>query len=253
MVRSTVFASLLLLGASVWAAPNDPKVRIDPRADAQVRKMSDYLTKLRSFRVRALSSEDLVTKEGQKIQFLADQQVELKRPNRLRVDRHDPKVDTTVRLDGGRLSVFGQRTGYYATVETPPELSKAVDVVRERYGLDAPAADLLMENPYDILMENVVTGRYIGEETFQGVTLHHLAFSGKDVDWQIWIEDGPQPLPRRYSITDKHEKSKPEFTITLMDWEPDAAIADNEFVFSPPPGATRIELRPIGKTERSSR
>src|SRR5437764_1151406 len=100
MVRSTVFASLLLLGASVWAAPNDPQVRIDPRADAQVRKMSDYLTKLRSFRVRALSSEDLVSKEGQKIQFLADQQVELKRPNRLRVDRHDPKVDTTVRLDG---------------------------------------------------------------------------------------------------------------------------------------------------------
>src|SRR4051812_22550848 len=105
---------LLLTPLVASAAPQDPDVRIDPRADEQMHKMSDYLSHLKAFRFHASSSEDRVSTEGQKVQLLADQDVAVKRPNKLRTDRVDPRMDATLRYDGKQLSVFGKRTGYYA-------------------------------------------------------------------------------------------------------------------------------------------
>jgi hypothetical protein len=243
-MRAVMVCSLAMFLVPVAAvgAPQDPDVRIDPRADAAMRSMSDYLTSLGSFRFHGSSVTDVVTHDGQKIQVVAAQNVELKRPNRLRTERQDPRMDAVVRYDGRQLSVYGKRTGYYATAPMPPRIDDAVDVARRRYGIDAPAADLFGEHPYDTLMEDVVVGHYIGLEPIEGIPCHHLAFQGRDVDWQIWIEDGERPLPRRYVITSKHDPTQPEFGVMLTNWEPNARIADHDFVFQPPPGATRIEL-----------
>lgn len=240
-IATVVAIALLPMGAV--AAPTDAGVRIDPRADAAVRRMSDYLSGLHSFRFRATSITDLVTPEGQKVQSVAEQHVAIKRPNQFRTERRDPKADVIVRDDGKTLSVYGKRTGYYATAPVPSRLGDAIDVVRERYGIEAPAADLFVENPYRELMRDVVVGRYIGVEPIDGVPCEHLAFQGKNVDWQIWIAMGPQPLPRRYAITSKHEKASPEFGVMLSDWQPAANLPDSEFVFQPPPGSQRIALR----------
>jgi hypothetical protein len=36
-----------------------------------------------------------------------------------------------------------------------------------------------------------------------GVECDHLAFRNADTDWQIWIESGAKPIPRKYVITSK--------------------------------------------------
>jgi hypothetical protein len=126
-------------------------------------------------------------------------------------------------------------------------------MLRDRYGIDAPAADLFLADAYDHMMEDVVTGRYLGTEPIDGMPCHHLAFTGKDVDWQIWVEDGPRPLPRRYTITSKKVASQPEFSVMLSQWEPYALIAASNFTFRPPPGSTQIELRPIGPPRSARR
>jgi hypothetical protein len=247
MGRTVLLTVALLSPLAATAAPTDPDVRIDPRADAALRRMSNYLTSLESFRFRGASVTDLVTPEGQKVQAIADQRVAVKRPNRFRAERQDPAVDAVMRYDGRSFSIYGKRTGYYATAPMPARMSDAIDTLRERYGIDAPAADLFLEDPYAELMRDVMVGRYIGIEPIDGVACQHLAFQGKDVDWQIWIEDGPRPLPRRYAITSKREAGEPEFGIMLTDWDTKATLSDSEFVFKPPTGATRIELRPLAR------
>jgi hypothetical protein len=251
--RIAVMTASLLLPLAAAAAPTDPNVRIDPRADSAVRHMSDYLSGLQSFRFRGASVTDMVTPEGQKVETVADQRVAIKRPNRFRTDRQDPLVDATVRYDGRMISIYGKRTGYYATAPMPPNMSDAVDTLRDRFGIEAPAADLFLEDPYSYLMQDVQVGRYVGIEPIDGVPCHHLAFQGKDVDWQIWIEDGVRPLPRRYSIVSKHDVAQPEFGIMLSDWEPKAPLPDSEFAFTPPPGATRIELRTLERARTQGR
>jgi hypothetical protein len=251
--RTALLTAAVLAPLAAVAAPTDENVRIDPRANAAVRQMSDYLTHLQSFRFRGSSVTDMVTHEGQKVQTVVDERVAIKRPNRFRVERRNPIIDATVRYDGRSLSVYGKRTGYYATAPMPPRLRETIDVLRDRYGIEAPAADLFVENPYDELMQDVLVGRYIGIEPIDGVPCQHLAFQGKNVDWQIWIEQGPRPLPRRYAITSKHDRAEPEFGVMLSEWEPNVVLADSDFQFSPPPGATKIEMRTLAAARRARR
>jgi hypothetical protein len=129
-MKRIVLLGVLLLAPLATAAPNDPDVRIDPHADAIMRRMSDYLSSLKTVRLHAESASDLVTPAGQKIQFVVAQQMTMKRPNAFRSERQDPNVDATVRYDGKQLSVYGKRTNYYAVAPMPPTLTAALDVAR---------------------------------------------------------------------------------------------------------------------------
>src|SRR6185369_4976226 len=105
---------------------------------------------------------------------------------------------------------------------------------RARLDVEAPGGDLLVSNPYDALIDGTVTGRYIGLEPIDGVMAHHLAFTKKDVDWQIWFQDGPEALPLRYVITSKDMPGQPAFTLELRDWQPNAPASAQDFTFTPP-------------------
>jgi hypothetical protein len=73
---------------------------------------------------------------------------------------------------------------------------------------------------------------------------HHLAVTKKDVTYQIWIQDGPQPVPLRYVVTGRNMAGAPQFTIELRNWRPNAPITDDCFAFTPPAGARRVAFAP---------
>jgi hypothetical protein len=259
MARPLLLAAAVLLVASPAIAqttgqpsgpakPTEPTTgpAIDPTADAQLRRMSDYLASLRSLELDAAAVDQKVTTDGQKIQFMIDQHVSLRRPDKMRVERRGPLADATFRYDGRRFTVYGKRSGYYAMAPAPPQLDKAIDAARDRYGIDAPGGDLLVSDVYGDLMKDVESGREVGLESIDGVLCHHLAYRGKDVDWQIWIQDGPQPVPRRYVITSKNETGQPEFSTTLSHWKTNVTLPDAMFTFTPPPGAREITFQPVG-------
>ena len=50
-----------------------------------------------------------------------------------------------------------------------------------------------------------------------GVVCDHLAFRNLDTDWQIWVESGERPLPRKYVITSKTVAAAPQYTLRLRD------------------------------------
>ncbi len=203
MTKWTWIAAMLI--AFPVAAQPVQRPSIEPKADQVLRRMSSYLGSLQSFRVESEAVDELVLNNGEKIQEVSDSRVAVKRPNRLRSDRVGPVADVTFRYDGNQFSIYGKRTGMYATTAAPPDLDRAIDAARDKLGVDAPGGDLLFTDPYAVLTEDVIDGRYIGLEPLDGVNCHHLAFRGRDVDWQIWVQDGPQPLPRRYVITSKTE------------------------------------------------
>ena len=100
-------------------------------------------------------------------------------------------------------------------------------------------------------MSGVYEGSYIGKEIVDGVLTEHLAFRSEEGDWQIWIEDGAQPVPRRLVISYKTEPGSPQYTATLSDWDFQPRIADHYFEFIPPPGSDEIEfLENFGKEVR---
>jgi hypothetical protein len=70
----------------------------------------------------------------------------------------------------------------------------------------------------------------------------HLAFRGAEVDWQIWIEDGNKPLPRKFILTSTKVTGTPQFTVLIRNWDTAAKLGDQEFKFTPGKGAKKIEF-----------
>jgi hypothetical protein len=64
------------------------------------------------------------------------------------------------------------------------------------------------------------------------------------LDWQVWIQDGAQPVPRKIVITYKAMPGQPQFVAYLGHWDLSAKNPESVFEFTPPPGCKRIELKP---------
>jgi hypothetical protein len=91
--------------------------------------------------------------------------------------------------------------------------------------------------------------KHIGRGVIDGVECEHLAFRDQDVDWQIWVEVGDRPIPRKYVITSKGVGAAPQYTLRIKEWKTDATIAADAFVFTPPAGATKVALDALANVD----
>jgi hypothetical protein len=61
------------------------------------------------------------------------------------------------------------------------------------------------------------------------------------MDWQIWIEKGERPLPRKMLVTSLSQVSQPQHS-EVMTWDLSPKIDPAMFTFVPPEGANRIAI-----------
>ena len=91
------------------------------------------------------------------------------------------------------------------------------------------------------LLHNITAAGYIGTSRIDGTECDHIAIRQPDVDWQVWIEKGDTPLPRKVVITTKKQPTQPQFIGTLK-WDINPSIDSNLFTFTPPADAIRIKF-----------
>lgn len=83
---------------------------------------------------------------------------------------------------------------------------------------------------------------HLGRSVIDGVATHHLAMQGNEVDWELWVEEGSRPLPRKYVITSKKMEGWPQYSVTLSNWKLVGDLSDDTFTFKPPGDAQKIEF-----------
>ncbi|MGH7977539.1 MAG: DUF2092 domain-containing protein [Limisphaerales bacterium] len=231
----------LLLGTACGVAQE--QTNISPRAESVLRSACDFLAKTRAFSFSGEIWREHVNDAGQKVQFSRTVEMDVKRPNGLRMEISSPFSTRGFWYDGKTLTILDQTHNWYSAAAMPSALDDAVDTARDKYGIDLPLIDLAVSDPYKDATAKVQTGRYYGISPVLGVPCHHLAFTQENVDWQIWIEKGPQPLIRKFVITYKNEPDAPEFAAFITHWNMTDRIADSDFIFTPPKGASKIEMR----------
>lgn len=214
--------------------------KIDPKADELLRKMSKSLTGLKTLQFDADHVLEVVTNDGEVLQFLARSRVGVQRPNKARSDRLGAVADATFYYDGKTITIFGKRANMFATEKAPGNLDAALDFARDQLHLEAPAADLVYSDPYAGLMTDVTSASYVGKEPIGDRMCHHLAYRAKETDWQIWIDDSPAALPCRYVIRSKTVKGQPTFQVAFSNWQANPTFAASHFEFKPPANATQI-------------
>jgi hypothetical protein len=209
-------------------------------ADHLLKAMSDYVAAQKTISIAYDSDIEVITSQLQKIQFTSSGQVQLSRPDKLRVTRTGGYRDIELVFDGKLLTISDKDTKHYAQGDAGGTTDHLIDELREEHGVVAPGADLLLTNSFDVMMSDVIEGEVIGKGVIDGVECDHLAFRDVETDWQIWIESGARPIPHKYVITSKGITGAPQYTLRIKEWKSD--VAADAFAFKPEPSATKIAL-----------
>lgn len=215
---------------------------IEPDADKILRTMTSYLAGLKSFTADYDADSEVLDLAGQKLQYSASGTIAVERPGNLHVTREGAFADAEIKFAGKAVSILGKKINAYVQIDSPgPTIDEAVDEVRAATGLDAPGADLIIADPYAVLVEDATQGFHVGTGFVGRTECEHLAFRNPRVDWQIWIQKGEQPLPLKYVITTKWVTGAPQFTLRLSNWNVAPQFDASEFTFIAPPDATKLE------------
>jgi hypothetical protein len=217
---------------------------IDPDAMEALNKMGAYLRTLKSFQVTAEVATDNVLDDGQTIQFNSKVDLVAARPNRMRIEVTDDAGHRFFFFDGKNFTIFGQIVNYYASVPAPPTLAELADDLSDKYGIELPLVDLFQWGTNDANIKKIKTAMNIGPSAVEGVTCEQYAFRQEGVDWQIWIELGEFPLPRKLVIRTLTDDAKPQHR-EVMNWNLAPSFSENAFTFDPPADAHRITIAEV--------
>lgn len=232
----------LLAAMAVTGIPAPAAWAEDGAAKSILKAMADYVGRQENLSLKYDADVEVVTPSVEKIQFSASGDVTLSRPNKFRVSRTGGYADVELISDGSNVTIHDRGGNRFAQVPAAGTFDEVVDRLRTEAPLELPGADLLLSKPYEELMAGVLEAKHIGRGVVEGVECEHLAFRNLDTDWQIWVELGERPVPRKYVITSKAVGAAPQYTLRLREWKTGVSPAPDAFAFKPPEGASGVAI-----------
>jgi hypothetical protein len=205
--------------------------KIDPKADSLLKEMSDFLGTKYKYSFKAEIMFDDVIDSGRKLQRSGSEKVFVQKTNKVYIEYISDVGGQKFWYDDSNVTILDLPRSLYSKIVVPNSIDQAFDELLKRYDYSTPLSELLFVNPYKILTENVEAGYYIGSSIVFGVPCNHLGLVDKNVDWQIWIEDGQRKIPRKIVITYKKIPGSPQFIAILKDWIFDQPFS--HFLFKP--------------------
>lgn len=216
-----------------------------------LRKMSDYLGRQKQLGLLMSDSSDEVRESGEKIRLSSRRTVYVSRPDKMSVEFRGDHENRRVVYDGKTVTMLDRKRDMHASVAAPDTIGKTLDTMAKDYGIWVPLGDMLYEDAYSTITPGVQTGQYVGRHTVGVYLTHHLAFTQDTIDWEIWIQIGERPLPRKLVIVYKNQPEHPRYTATITNWEIPPTFPPNVFEMKIPADSKKIEVAPMTPTEGS--
>jgi hypothetical protein len=144
--------------------------------------------------------------------------------------------------DGQKLTFVSDAQKVWARVNAAPTIDDTLDRLAERLAMPMPVADFLYSSPFDALIGTASTGGYVGRETVNGVACFHLAYQHPGADWDLWVPEQGDPLPKQFRVTDKTRTPPRTVDVVFDQWVLGAPVTDATFTPVVPAGFERIPL-----------
>jgi hypothetical protein len=208
--------------------------------------MSAYLRTLKAFQVQAQISREEVLDDGEKVTVAGTATTLVAAPDRLRAEIHSDQQHRTYFYDGKSFTLWAGSLNYYATVPAPATLAALADRLENKYDIELPLADLVRWGVHPTPAAAIRSATDAGPAQVEGATCQHYVFRQDGLDWQVWIQLGDYPLPRRLILTTTTDQARPQYTST-MTWNLAPSFNREAFVFEAPAAARQIvieELKP---------
>ena len=214
---------------------------VEPDAVEALRAMSTYLMSLKTIGITSQGSLDVVTGEGQRIQLDGTTTYKIRRPGFV-IDYVSDIKDRRFIYDGKTFTIYSPKLGFDASEPATATNKEALNVIYEKFGVKLPLEDLFRwADPNGLRQQSLRSAYRVGPATINGTPTDHYAFREDEVDWELWIQKGDQPLPRKLVIVDRTAAAHPTFSAHLS-WTVNPAFTDSDFAFVPDKDAKRIQM-----------
>ena len=239
LVAPTTFAQ-----TAPAATPAPAANAVDAASIQALKDMGAFLQTLKRFRVSTEATGERVLADGQKLQHVATAELDVDRPNKLRVVIRNARSQREIIYDGKTATFYTPAQKYYSTVEFSEPIGGLIDKLEQRYGVQLPLQDLFLFGTPMARLDKIESAMNAGQDFIDDDLCDHYAFRQGTIDWQIWISStGGKPLPRKIVITNRADEARPQ-SISVIDWNLKPTFKDSVFKFTPPPGAKKIEIVP---------
>ena len=248
--RSTAIAVVLLAATSSShaavgsEADTSAAPTVDPAAVQALKDMSSYLRTLKQFTITAQVSRDKVINGGGKLQFDHDLAVSFVKGKGLHMASTSPQRDLEYFYNREKFTLYSPKKGFYTTVDAPSTVGATMTAINEKYGVELPLSDIFWWGTESNSTDDIEGAIEVGTSRVNGQDCKHYAYRQADVDWQICIAGGDQPIPLKLLITTTNVAEQPEY-IARMQWNLNPTIDTSSFTFVVPRAPAKIEFAPI--------
>jgi hypothetical protein len=152
--------------------------------------------------------------------------------------------------DGKSLLVHAMRFKQYTQSPAPANLAdippKLAAFSRANTGFLVP--NLLTDDPYDSLADDIISCSYAGKEKLGDVETHHIKIVHPEIKWEGWIAAEGKPLFLKATSLVAVDEYRATGLETYKNWKLDEAPDKAVFTITPPTGAEKVDA--IGPPKR---
>ena len=215
---------------------------IEPEAVSALQRMSAYLTTLKAIEIKSDTSLELVREDGLKIEIDGTARYLVQAPDSFLIEVATDKKARQFYYDGKTVTVYAPKLGYYSSFPAPATIRETLELAHDKYGIVVPLEDLFRwSDPARARTDQLQSAMVVGTSTIDGVQCDQYAFREGDIDWQIWIQKGDQPVPRKVVIIDRTDEARPAY-IARLTWNTSPQFTKATFAFTPPKDAKAIRM-----------
>jgi hypothetical protein len=250
-MKKSVFLAFLVVTATVLFAPaevlavteeaNQNAATPEMSPESILSRASEFLGALPGFSVTIRCSYDTIQTDGQRVEFGELRNILIQRPNRMSAEvlRSDGDLDLLL-FDGQALTAYKTTDNVYARVEHTGTVDSAIVYLVKDLQIRFPLARLLLTSLPELIKKQVESVSFVEVNQLYEVPVDQLAVRTADVDFQLWVDQGDKPLPRRIVITYKNDPGQPQFRADFFDWNLAPEITADSFTLTPADGAEEI-------------
>lgn len=226
-------------GAAAPALPTQP---IEPHVEQVLSRACSLLSSHKMLSYHAEITFDSVLPSLVKLQYSAAMDAAVERPNRLAISYQSDLGAKRIWYNGQTLTIFDPAHMAYASIGVPDTIDAMLAQVANEKNLSIPLKGFDVSDPCEVVHKAVLRSKYVGLNDAGGVDCDHLAFIQQDADWQLWIEHGKKPVPRKIVITYKKLPTQPQWEAVISDWRFDHQLANSFFQPQVPKAAIKTDF-----------
>jgi peroxiredoxin len=241
-----------LFAGCAAAAEDLDTPQVDKRSEQILRQVADYYHKLPEFSLN-LSFLTTVQAPGMRREMWAKYDITAEQPNKLAIRLTDG-MGADLYSDGRQVTVSLPPMKTFTQKPAPKDFEGLFDMpeaslVNKGVGNMLFVDRLLKKNPYDAIMQNVDSAKFIGTENLGAARGHHLRIVQGEIATDLWVADGPQPWLLKAGVDmssqlgelmPKSPNSKMTMDVTFGGWKTGEHPGPQAFAFTPPADAHKV-------------